>query len=149
MKKKWMLKATACILTVSMLLSAMPLTTIVSGHELDQPDPLPAATAEDGMQDNPREEEDREYKIIAEDPAKKEEYTKHFLTEQQTYVAAMYDNPVHYEVNGSWRDIDNQLVLRANEQVYENRFAAVDVKIAQRSNTEDMVTVERDGHEIS
>ncbi|EEG30158.1 ricin-type beta-trefoil lectin domain protein, partial [[Clostridium] methylpentosum DSM 5476] len=149
MKKKWMLKATACILTVSMLLSAMPLTTIVSGHELDQPDPLPAATAEDGMQDNPREEEDREYKIIAEDPAKKEEYTKHFLTEQQTYVAAMYDNPVHYEVNGVWRDIDNQLVLRAKQQVYENRFAAVDVKIAQRSNTEDMVTVERDGHEIS
>ena len=48
MKKKWMLKATACTLTVSMLL-----TTIVSGHELDEPAPLARSVGRGGNTGQP------------------------------------------------------------------------------------------------
>ena len=46
----------------------------------------------------------------------REENVKHFRLEDGSYVAVMYDQPVHYyDENSSWVDIDNRLTEGASE----------------------------------
>lgn len=48
--------------------------------------------------------------ILSEDISKREEGVKHFLTEDGSYVAAIYGEPVHYrDSDGRWAEIDNTL----------------------------------------
>lgn len=47
--------------------------------------------------------------IMGEDPEKREEYIKHFRMEDGTFLAVVYNEPVHYEKDGKLKDIDNTL----------------------------------------
>ena len=51
-------------------------------------------------------------RIIGEDESLRTEDTKHFILSNGTKIAARYEVPVHYEVNGEWKDIDNTLTLQ-------------------------------------
>ncbi len=42
--------------------------------------------------------------IIEEDETKREEYAKHFLCEDGSYIAISYSQPVHTQVDGEWVD---------------------------------------------
>ena len=48
--------------------------------------------------------------MIGEAAGEREEAVKHFRRSDGTTVAAVYNEPIHYEENGEWRDIDNTLV---------------------------------------
>lgn len=50
-------------------------------------------------------------KIVREVTELREENAKHFLCEDGSYIAVSYFEPVHYEENGVWKEIDNTLVL--------------------------------------
>lgn len=48
--------------------------------------------------------------IVKEDITKRGTYEKHFLLDDGSYIAVSYDEPVHYQQNGEWIEIDNTLV---------------------------------------
>lgn len=48
--------------------------------------------------------------IVGEVTEKREENVKHFMKDDGTFVAMMYNNPVHYKEGSEWKDIDNTLV---------------------------------------
>ncbi|QLY78026.1 carbohydrate binding domain-containing protein [Clostridium intestinale] len=48
--------------------------------------------------------------IVGEITEKREENVKHFMKDDGTFVAMMYNNPVHYKDGSEWKDIDNTLV---------------------------------------
>ncbi|MHB9941512.1 hypothetical protein CF065_07755 [Clostridium sporogenes] len=58
-----------------------------------------------GNEDN--NEQELETKIVKEAVEKRESNVKHFLKEDNTYEAVIYNDPVHYLDNGVWKDIDN------------------------------------------
>lgn len=48
-------------------------------------------------------------KVVREIPSLRGENIKQFLMSDKTIQVAMYDEPVHFEKNGTWNDIDNDL----------------------------------------
>ncbi len=54
----------------------------------------------------------------------REESVKHFRLEDGSYVAAQYSEPVHYESDGTWQDIDNAL-YESSGGVYANSSARI------------------------
>ena len=48
--------------------------------------------------------------LVGEAAGEREETVKHFRRSDGATVAAVYNEPVHYEENGEWQDIDNTLV---------------------------------------
>ena len=48
--------------------------------------------------------------LVGEEISKREEEVKVFRRSDGAYVAASYNEPVHYQKDGEWKDIDNTLV---------------------------------------
>ena len=48
-------------------------------------------------------------KIVGEDTGKREEGAKHFRLSDGLVLAAAYSEPVHFDENGTWVEIDNRL----------------------------------------
>lgn len=150
MKKRKILRTTALALTLSMLITTIP-TGIVQASEQSMFDKNGLLTQE-MIDKRPQNESEEVQKIITEETEKRDAYTKYFLTEQNAHMVAMYPDPVHYEEDGQWKDIDNTLTLQENEdneQVYQNIASNVQVQIAKTSDTDELVSIERDGIEIS
>lgn len=63
--------------------------------------------------------ESSEVLIVEEDISKREENVKHFLNENGSYTAVMYDGPVHYKRGNAWAEIDNSLI--SSDGHLENR----------------------------
>ena len=78
-------------------------------------------------------QEEMTSKIVSEVTELREEYTKHFVCEDGSYIAATYSEPVHYKENGQWKEIDNSLELTAetrsgsSKAVYTPTAGIVDV----------------------
>ncbi len=93
--------------------------------------------------------------IIGEDPEKRDRFTKHFLTESGNYMAAVYEDPVHYLENEKWEEIDNTLQLSSEgeggntEQRYENRASDVDIEIARYASSDSLVSIQSEDGSIS
>lgn len=60
--------------------------------------------------------------IIGEIEEKRDAYTKYFLAEGGREVAAVYNEPVHFNDDGEWIEIDNSLELSdfGGEERYHN-----------------------------
>ena len=54
--------------------------------------------------------------IVEEITENRTEYSKEYLLSNGLHMMTMYPNPVHYEVNGEWEEIDNTLELEVMEQ---------------------------------
>ncbi len=117
--------------------------------------------------------------IIGEDVSKRDEYTKHFVTDAGTTIAAQYAFPVHYKnADGEYVDYDNRLIesevessaatvdeatvdeisafsLRAvsetpqTEEVLTNKESDSKVAHFKKSGKAKLVEITRDGHTIS
>lgn len=59
--------------------------------------------------------------IVAEDVTKRTENEKHFLCSDGSMMAVSYARPVHYEKDGAWEEIDNQLEYISKENAYVTR----------------------------
>lgn len=91
-------------------------------------------------------------KIIGEIEEKRERNVKHFLKDNLTFEAAIYNEPVHYYSNGKWKDIDNSLKDSKDEEdndVLENKENEIKVKIAKNSMAKKLITIKKDNYEIA
>ncbi len=87
-------------------------------------------------------------KIVREVVELREKSVKHFLCEDGSYIAVSYAEPVHYEKNGEWLEIDNTLVL-SSENTYMPKSNNLAVSIPQSFSGGGKVTAENKGHTIS
>lgn len=90
-------------------------------------------------------------RILREVPEKRERYVKHFQMKEKGTAAAVYAVPVHYEENGNWQEIDNRLesAVQGGKRVYQNKASRVHVCFAEQAGDEKLVSVEKDGKELS
>lgn len=92
--------------------------------------------------------EGSEPEIVGEDTSRRTETEKHFRMSDGTYVAAMYDMPVHYrDEEGEYREIDNTLEEAGEE--YGTKAGPQEVKLSKKASSKKLVTVKRDGYTIS
>ena len=89
--------------------------------------------------------------IIAEVEALRDEYTKHYRMSDGTYIAATYPEPVHYEVNGKWIDIDNTLSKENVDgvSVYKNSKSKHSVSFSESIADKGVTIKNSNGYEIS
>lgn len=133
MKKNLLLKRIlSAVLTIVLLASAIPVSLAVQELFTEE---LPA-------------------QIVREVPELREESVKHFLCDDGSYIAATFAEPVHYNENGVWKEIDNRLILNSNklsasgEPTYTTR-AGLAVSIPQNFADGQKITAENKGYEIS
>ena len=89
----------------------------------------------------------KEAVVVAEDTAKRTEYTKQFRMSNGMYIAAVYPEPVHFEEDGAWVDIDNTLKL--SRGAYTNTAGIWEVSLPQQLSGDSRITVTRNGHTLS
>ena len=93
-------------------------------------------------------------RIIGEDESLRTEDTKHFILSNGTKIAARYEVPVHYEVNGEWKDIDNTLTLQDSVDAddikgFVNTSSGVRFKFASNSKSAKLFRMKFDEYEVS
>ena len=93
-------------------------------------------------------------RIIGEDESLRTEDTKHFILSNGTKIAARYEVPVHYEVNGEWKDIDNTLTLQDSVDAddikgFVNTASGVRFKFASNSKSAKLFRMKFDEYEVS
>ena len=140
MKNK-LFKLSAFILSLSTVICSIPLTLAAAGDALESEavDPIPA-------EDSAVEDENVPF-IIGEDNEQRAESIKHFRLSDGSYLMVDYGEPVHYESNGDWLDIDNTLVSRDGR--YENARGGNKVSFSADEYSDELYTLERDGHRLT
>ena len=107
-------KIIAVILTIIMIVGILPITVFAEEFNETQ------------IMKNVQLESDKKEKspIIGEAVDKRDENTKVFEREDGSFTAVVTSDPIHYEDNGEWKEIDNTLV-RTSDRITnkENSFS--------------------------
>lgn len=142
---KKIFKQVSMILVSTIFLNSIPFQVFADGTETT----APVSTIQQEVQPvKPKPDS----QIIGEIKEKRESNIKYFLKDDLTYEAAIYQEPVHYMVNGKWEDIDNTLVTKKDENNndnYENKSSSYKVKIAKTTTSNKLVTVQKDKYELA
>ena len=85
--------------------------------------------------------------IIEEVEEKREENTKHFLKDDNTYEAVMYDEPVHYLKDGKWKDIDNS--FQDMGDFYQNIENDFTIKVSKRVDSDELISIEKQKYKLN
>ena len=137
MKKKLWLRILSVLLSI--ILSVQLGTTIVFAEE-----------EENGSVVETEETPSRE--PVGELTEKRTENEKYFLCEDNSILAAVYPQAVHYEdETGAWQDIDNTMVESAEngEPEYGNTAGAWEVKFAKKAKDGKLARLKYGKHKIS
>lgn len=100
-------------------------------------------------------QEEMTSKIVSEVTELRNEYEKHFVCEDGSFVVATYNDPVHYKENGQWKEIDNSLKLTddkkdgSGKSMYAPKAGIVDVEIPQSFSNGQKVSATNKGYTIS
>ena len=86
--------------------------------------------------------------IVAEIPEGRSEYSKEFLLSNGLHIAAVYAEPVHYEKDGKWENIDNTLVANL-DGTYKNTAGLWEVSFPQSFGSNQSITIQKDGYTLS
>ncbi len=79
----------------------------------------------------------------------REPAVKKFLMSDHTTKAVIYSQPVHYQEDGEWKDIDNTLEYKASDEVYVNKANSFSVELASKADSKEMATVVQDQYSVS
>ena len=131
MKRIWF-RLTAIICVCAFALTSIPLAVSAGQNELSNAvSNTASAQRQDGVQN--------EVAILGEMENLREESVKYFRQEDGMMVAAVYDEPVHYQENGVWKDIDNTLTLAKTEagvSYYRNTANLMKVLLPDQLNAD-------------
>ena len=97
---------------------------------------------------NPTSIEDAsDAEILYEVEEKRDEYTKVYKKSDGTYTAIMTEEPLHYLNDGVWEEINNSMSLNGN--LYTNLDNLFNVEFPESIDSNENLTVEKDGYELS
>ena len=149
-KTKILLKAVAFSLAIMFVVEILPMSTLAT--EINNREILENSVVEAAEEYSPE--------IVGEVESLRDEYTKHFRREDGSFVAAVYNEPVHYQKNGEWKEIDNTPKVNTSAVSEASSFSTVnDAKyIVSETSTpvtfpNDIrtgeITISKDGNVIS
>lgn len=133
-------KLLALVLSVTIILSCIPITTFAIGSTTDNID--------NTIVNN----QTQEATIVTEVTEKRDADKKVYLLSDGSYMSAIYPQQVHYEENGKWEDIDNSFTSGVDddgESTVENSKNAFKIKFANKSKDKKLVSLKKDGCEIN
>ena len=90
--------------------------------------------------------------IVGEDISRRGQNEKHFRKADGSFVQVSYNEPVHYQKDGQWEDIDNTLIekKRADGTAYLiNKAGDATVELPASSVQKQPVTIAHDGYTLS
>ena len=136
-KSKMFLRIISIILSILLIIEILPMS--VFAQELEN------------LESTTTDNETEEATIICEIESERTESTKHFRLSDGTFIAATYPEPVHYMVDGEWKEIDNTLVEKTIDgtDYYINEKASNKVAFSQVLSDEAVKIYDADGYEIS
>lgn len=137
MKNKF-LKLCSTLLVLALLVNMLPMS--IFAEELNH-----SLTADSEAVLQPEAAEPAE--VVAELTEKRTQYTKEFLLSNGLHMATVYADPVHYEKDGQWAEIDNTLKITRNGTV-TNTAGVWNVRFPQQLDG-GSVTIEKDGYTLS
>ncbi|MBP3446405.1 MAG: DNRLRE domain-containing protein [Clostridia bacterium] len=137
-KSKMFLRIISIILSILLIIEVLPMS--VFAQELQSIESTNIDT-----------ESEEEATIIGEIESERTENTKHFRLSDGSFIAATYPEPVHYMVDGEWKEIDNTLVEKTIDgtDYYVNEKASNKVAFSQVLSDESVIIQDADGYEIS
>jgi RHS repeat-associated protein len=129
---KKIIKIVSIIIVITMLTSIIPSKSLAVMAA-----PKEKAKTEVTKKSYQESKEKEEPKIVREITEKREQNIKHFLNEDLSYQAVVYNYPVHYKENGEWKDIDNTLEDASDETfgIKENLLDADGLSVANDNET--------------
>lgn len=139
--RKVFIKTISIILAVVMVISGSLVTTFAINTE--------------PMNNTEKVSINGESAIIDEIESLRSEFEKHFLREDGSYVVATYSNPVHYEEDGKWKEINNSLILTNDEKsesgnaMYVTKSSPTSISIPQCFSNEQKISATNKGYTIS
>ena len=132
----------ALFLVVTMLAGQLPAQALAT--KVPIPEELPA-----GVVTPVTETQEREVSVVGEDESRREENVKHFILSDGSRRAVLYSEPVHYEENGKWKDIDNTLQYNETSGTYENKANAFTARFDENPESDKLLMLENNGYVIS
>ena len=136
MTKKF-LRICSVLLTLVMLINMFPLNAFAEEYLTSSPT---AVSAENTNSSNSQ--------IVAEVEEHRTKFSKKFMLSNGLYVSAVYAQPVHYEADGTWKEIDNTLRLSA-DGTYSNTAGVWDVSFPRQLTKNNAITISKDGYTLS
>ena len=88
-------------------------------------------------------------KVLYEDTTKRGKNTKHFRLQNGNFMAVMYDHPVHKLDPDTGKYVDIASEVKETDTDYETLMDRFKVRMPKTEGTDQYVTVEKDGREIS
>ena len=133
--KNCSLRLCGVLLALIMLINMLPLNAVADEN----------ATS---LQPLSRETSISKGQIVEEIEEKRTEFSKDFKLDNGLYVSAVYAHPVHYQVDGSWEEIDNTLRTHL-DGTYSNTAGLWDVNFPQQLSDSNAITITKDGYTLS
>jgi RHS repeat-associated protein len=147
-KLKHILKTTAALLALIMLIETAPLDSLATAQNsfaqlqeliADNPDRFVAGTSEP-----PTSDTTEDVHIISEIESLRTEDTATYLNSDGSYTIGQYAEPVFYkDSDGKYKEIDNTLVstIKDGEEVFENKENPFNVSLSKELGNSELVAI--------
>lgn len=85
---------------------------------------------------------------VVEDETKRDEYTKHYRMSDGGFVAVTYNEPIHYEENNEWKEIDNTLAEQPLS-ITTHKSDNSAIHFSKNASAKNLVHLKSAKHEVS
>ena len=143
---KRFIRTLSFVLIIALLWNTLPVSVLGAELRAAQDEADTPVVLEPGIIEETEESE--EITIIGELTDRRTENIKEYLLSNGNTLAAVYGNPVHYQEDGQWKDIDNTLTAKA-DGTYVNTAGAWDVSFPQTLSSANHITITKDGYTLS
>lgn len=135
---KRFLRICSVLLTLVMLFNMIPLNAVAEEY----------LSAEATETVSLEQIDTTDLKIVEEVIESRSKFSKSYLLDNGLYVSAVYPQPVHYEKDGQWEEIDNTLQINS-DGTYSNKAGVWDVRFPQQLTTSKDISITKDGYTLS
>ena len=141
-------KVIALFLTLILLVTSMPISAYAENSTGILTSYSPADQATEGCGVEPKADVEATT-VLAEIVSRREENVKHFDIGNGLYQAVTYGTAVHRkDSNGVWQDIDNRLVLNAQDNMYSTSDGRTRLS-ATTNSSGSLISLSEDGYTLS
>ena len=143
MQKRIWRKTLSMILVLTLLVSVIPLQVYAIAG-----DALASTITDDAVVS--LQEPLATQRVVEEDESRRSEFSKEFVLNNGLRLATVYPSAIHYEDNGTWKDIDNTLIaaISDGESVYTNTAGRWNICFPQSLSGNNMIGIAMNGFTV-
>ena len=143
MQKRIWRKTLSMILVLTLLVSVVPLQVYAIAG-----DALASTITDDAVVS--LQEPLATQRVVEEDESRRSEFSKEFVLNNGLRLATVYPSAIHYEDNGTWKDIDNTLIaaISDGESVYTNTAGRWNICFPQSLSGNNMIGIAMNGFTV-